>query len=211
MIYAENILVCIAVPLLISLLFVRGDARHFVTAFLLGMGMCLISAYIGGFLSLVSGMGAQDTSVFVSPVIEELMKMAPLLSFLFLLASPDRTLTLVAVATGAGFATFENCCYILTAGAENLVYVLIRGMSVGVMHVISILALAIWLITAKRLGALNFSSVVGTGALAMTFHALYNLLVSQPGPSTVIGYLMPLTTAIILYLLYRKVLLPPEA
>ena len=38
----------------------------------------------------------------------------------------------------------------------------------------------------------------------MIFHALYNLLVSQPGISTGIGYLMPPLTAAALYLLYRK-------
>ena len=75
MIYAENILLCIAVPLLISLLFIRGEVRRYVAAFLLGMGVCLIAAYISGFLNLVTGMGENDTSVFLSPVVEELMKL----------------------------------------------------------------------------------------------------------------------------------------
>ena len=85
MIYAENILLCIAVPLLISLLFVRGEVRRYVAAFLLGMGVCLIAAYISGFLNLVTGMGENDTSVFLSPVVEELMKLMPLLFFLVML------------------------------------------------------------------------------------------------------------------------------
>ena len=44
MIYAENILLCIAIPLVISLLFVRGDVRRYTAAFLFGMGVCLIAA-----------------------------------------------------------------------------------------------------------------------------------------------------------------------
>ena len=84
MIYAENILLCIAVPLLISLLFIHGETRRYVAAFLLGMGMCLIAAYISGFLNLVTGMGANDTAVFLSPVVEEVMKLLPLLFFLFM-------------------------------------------------------------------------------------------------------------------------------
>ena len=56
MIYAENILICIAVPLLVSLLFIRGHARRFAAAFLIGMGVCLISAYISGFIGMVAGM-----------------------------------------------------------------------------------------------------------------------------------------------------------
>ena len=204
MIYAENILLCIAVPLLVSLLFIRGEARRYVAAFLLGMGVCLIAAYISGFLNLVTGMGENDTSIFLSPIVEELMKLMPLLFFLVLLAPEDRTLAMLTVAIGAGFATFENCCYILTSGAESLTYVLIRGLAVGVMHIVSILALSVWFIAAKRLRAFSFPAVVGGLSLSMIFHALYNLLVSEPGPSRSIGYLLPLLAAGGLYGLFRK-------
>ena len=205
MIYAENILLCIAVPLLIALLFVRGGARRFVAAFLLGMAVCLISAYISGFFNLITGMGENDTSIFLSPVIEELMKMLPLIFFMLLFSMESRTFMMIAVAVGAGFATFENCCYILTSGADSLPYILIRGLAVGVMHIVSVLALSIWLILAKRLKAFTFPAVVGGLSLAMIFHALYNLLVSQPGVYSVIGYTMPLIAAGLLYLLYRRI------
>lgn len=204
MIYAENILLCIAVPLIISLLFVRGEVRRFVAAFLLGMGMCLIAAYISGFLNLVSGMGENETSIFLSPVVEELMKLMPLLFFMVIFRLEGRSLIMLAVAIGAGFATFENCCYILSAGAESLNYVLIRGLAVGVMHIVSILALSIWFIAAKRLRVFNFPAIVGGLSPAVIFHALYNLLVSEPGASRVIGYLLPLLAAIALYYLFKK-------
>jgi len=204
MIYAENILLCIAIPLLVSILFVHGEARLYLTAFLLGMGVCLVSAYISGFLFLVTGMSEEDTSIFLSPVVEELMKLLPLLFLLVLFSPEDRLFTMLAVAIGAGFATFENCCYILTNGAENLVYIMIRGLVVGVMHIMSILSLSIWFVAAKRLQVFSFPAVVGGLALAMIFHALYNLLVSEPGASTVIGYLLPPVTAAGLHLLYRR-------
>ena len=50
----------------------------------------------------------------------------------------------------------------------------------------------------------SFPAVVGGLSLAMIFHALYNLLVSEPGASSVIGYALPLLTAAALYLLYRR-------
>jgi len=204
MIYAENILLCIALPLAISMFFIQGELRRYLAAFLLGMVMCLISAYIGGFMNLVTGMGENDTSVFISPVIEELMKLMPLFFFMVMFAPKERTLTMLAVAIGSGFATFENCCYILTSGSENLTYVLIRGFVVGVMHIVSILALSVWFISAKRLNVFGFPAVVGGLSLAMIFHALYNLLVSEPGTSRIIGYLLPLLTTAVLYYLYRK-------
>lgn len=204
MVYAENILLCIAVPLILSLVFVRGDVRRFVAAFLLGMGVCLLSAYIGGFLNLITGMGENETSVFLSPVVEELMKLLPLIFFLGLFSPEDRTLTMLAIAIGAGFATFENCCFILTNGAGSITYVLIRGLAVGVMHIVSILALSIWFVVAKRLKAFSLPAIIGGLSLAMIFHALYNLLVSEPGVSRIIGYLLPLLGAVGLFALSRK-------
>ena len=81
---------------------------------------------------------------------------------------------------------------------------LIRGFVVGVMHIVSILALSVWFISAKRLNVFGFPAVVGGMSLAMIFHVLYNLLVSEPGTSRIIGYLLPLLTTAGLYYLYRK-------
>ena len=132
------------------------------------------------------------------------MKLMPLLFFIVLFTPEEHTLTMLAVAIGAGFATFENCCYILTSGAESFTFIMIRGLAVGVMHIVSILALAVWFIIAKHLQVFSFSSIIGGLSLSMVFHALYNLLVSEPGVSRYIGYLLPLLAAAGLYYLYRK-------
>ena len=203
MIYAENILICIAIPLIVSLLFLTGSVRKYMAAFLLGMVMCLLSAYIDGFLALVTGMGENDTSIFFSPMVEELMKLLPLMFFMVLTDAKEKTLTMIAVAIGAGFATYENCCYILTSGADNIIYVLIRGFAVGIMHIVSILALSIWFILARRLKAFSLPAVAVGVALAMNIHALYNLLVSKEGASTVIGFILPPVMSVVLYFLYR--------
>lgn len=206
MIYAENILICIAVPLIISLGFIHGSARRFTTAFLFGMGVCLLAAYISGFINVASGMGAEDTAIFISPIVEEIMKFLPILFFLFMFMPNDRTLLIIAVGICAGFATFENCCYILSTGVERLTYVLIRGMAVGVMHVVSGLAVSFGLVVARRYNMLTIAGVVGALGLSTTFHALYNLMVSEAGAGTAIGYALPLVTAATLYLPYRRII-----
>ena len=123
MIYAENILICIVVPILISLVFIHGSARRFAASFLVGMGVCLLAAYISGFVNVASGMGAEGTAVFISPIVEEMMKFMPILFFLFMFEPKDKTLLIVAIGICTGFATFENCCYILSSGAESLPYI----------------------------------------------------------------------------------------
>lgn len=205
MIYAENILICIAVPLLISLLFIRGGNRRFIASFLVGMGVCLLSAYISGYINFAAELGADETSVFISPIVEELMKLLPVLFMLFLFEPSDNTLLSVAIGVGTGFATFENCCHILTAGAESLPYILVRGMAVGVMHIVSMMAVTMGLLIARQWKALSIPGITGALSLPVTFHALYNLLVSERGVSSHIGYALPLLTAVILVIPYRKV------
>ena len=199
MIYAENILICIAVPLAISLLFVRGSARRFIISFLVGMAMCLIGAYIGGFVDSVTEMSTNDISIFISPIIEEMTKFAPLLIYVLFLEPEEGRMFIVATGVGAGFATFENCCHILTSGAENFIFIMIRGFSTGIMHIVSILAVVIGLVIVRRFRAVSVAGVVGALSLSMSFHGLYNLLVSEPGLTSYIGYALPLITSILLY------------
>lgn len=205
MIYAENILLCIAVPLLLTMLFVRQQARRFVLSFLSGMLVCLLAAYISGFFDLILDWAETDVRIFLSPVVEELMKLLPLLLLLLLLHPADEELLLLAVALGAGFATFENCCNLLIAEAVSLPYVLIRGLAVGVMHIVSVAALSMGIIAARRLKALSLPGLFGAFSLSVTFHGLYNLLVSEAGVSSLIGYALPILAAAILYLLYRRI------
>ena len=209
MIYAENILLCIAVPLLLSLLFIRGNARRFEAAFLLGMGVCLLAGYISGFINYASGMGSGDTAVFISPVVEESVKFVPLVLFLILLDPENESVFLAAAGIGAGFATFENCCYILTSGSGNLGIILIRGMAVGVMHIVSMMALATGLVLARHFRVLTPAGFIGALSLSVTFHGLYNLLASGTGLFSVIAYILPLLTGLLLLVPFRRIMTPP--
>ena len=72
------------------------------------------------------------------------------------------------------------------------------------MHIVSILALSIWFIVAKRLKVFSLPAIAGGVSIAMVFHALYNLLVSESGISAYIGFVMPPVVAGLLYILYRR-------
>lgn len=203
MIYSENILICIAIPLMITLLFIRGNARRFVLAFLLGMGICLISAYINGFINSISGYTPENMAVYISPLVEETLKFFPVLFYMFVFVPSDRYLLVTSVAIGAGFATFENCCYLFTVGAEKLSFVLIRGLAVGTMHVASVTLLASVLIIGHRYSALSFPPIVAAISTSSMLHALYNLLVSEGGWSSYVGYAFPFFSAWLLFYAFR--------
>ena len=204
MIYAENIFVCIVVPLLVSLLFIRKNVRHFVIFLMLGMAACLLSAYISAFLGSVKAATPEETSVFISPVVEEIMKLIPIVFFLLVFEPDDENLALSAVAVGVGFATFENCCFILSGSAESLTYMLVRGFAVGVMHLVCTVTVGYGLAFSRSEGLIRAAVSVGLLAFAATFHGLYNLLVSRPGLPSYIGFVLPITAALVLRTFFRR-------
>ena len=202
MIYSENVLLCLTIPLFITVLFLRDTPRKVVEAFMLGMIICLISGYISGFAKLVSGMSAEDTAVYVSPLIEEIVKFLPVLFTMYVLEDGDSELFLTSVALGAGFATFENICYLLSSGETRLSYVLIRGLAVGTMHIASMILLAGTIIIERRYDAVSLPALAGALAMSSTLHGLYNLLVSESGLFSAIGYAMPFVISVLLYIAY---------
>lgn len=201
MVHAENILICIAVPLAISLYFLDGSARRIIASFITGMIVCILSAYIAGFFLSASGFSSEDTSIFISPMIEETMKLISVLFCIYAFNPSGKNILLFAVGIGAGFATFENSCYLLSPGGQQLGFVLIRGAAVGVMHIVTMVALAKGIKILKTFMVFSFAGVAGVLSLSMTVHALYNLLVSKPGISSYIGYVMPMVCAVLLYLI----------
>lgn len=206
MIYAENVLICIAVPLVISLLFTKRSTRRFIVSFMTGMIVCLLSAYISGYLAVSTSYSTEEASIFLSPIVEEIMKFLPVLFCFFVFEPSPEDLKSTAVGVGAGFATFENCCFILSSGASHLGYVMIRGLAVGVMHLVTMVAFVMGLRLLKRYKVVSFAGIVGALSMSMTFHGLYNLLVSEPGVSSYIGYALPMLFAVMLYLIgYRPV------
>ncbi len=204
MIYSENILFCISIPLLLTAIYTRGAARRSISAFLVGMVTCLLSSYISGYLTLLTGMELNTSAVYISPTTEEIMKLLPLLFFLLVFRPREMNLVTFAISLGAGFATFENCCYLLATGSESLAFTLVRGLAVGVMHIVCMLAMSLSLIMVRRYRVFSFSTVVGCLSLSVVFHALYNLLVSAPGIPSYIGYGLPILTALAFYWPYQK-------
>ena len=91
----------------------------------------------------------------------------------------------------------------VSSGAESLGFLLIRGLAVGVMHIVSVFAMMLGLVIARRFKAMRLASMIGALSLSMLFHGMYNLLVSEPGITSAIGYAMPLATAVILLSVYR--------
>ena len=77
MTYIENIFLCLALPMLLSLLFTSGSPRRFTLFVVLGMATCLLSAYVSSFFMGRHQCSAVTTAIEIAPVCEEILKLLP--------------------------------------------------------------------------------------------------------------------------------------
>ena len=120
MTYIENIFLCLALPMLLSLLFTSGSPRRFTLFVVLGMATCLLSAYVSSFFMGRHQCSAVTTAIEIAPVCEEILKLLPLLLYFLIFEPGSHKLTPAAIGIAVGFATFENVCYLTENGAEVL-------------------------------------------------------------------------------------------
>ena len=206
MIYIENIFVCLAIPLVLCILFIGGRTRTFMLFMVSGMSVCLLSAYVNSFFMGYYGVSATVAVVEITPVCEEVMKLLPLLFYVLVFEPRTRDLPEAAIALAAGFATFENVCYLTENGAENLLFLLIRGFSAGALHILCGILIGFGLSYVFLLQWLAFTGTMGLLGTCIVFHATYNLLISGDGAWRIAGYLLP--SVLIAFLFAGKLLLP---
>lgn len=209
MIYSENVFICLAAPLVITLFLTRGDVRWFVCFFLLGMLSCLLAAHINSFIVSVSGtavyaeMSLAESTILLTPICEELLKALPLFFFVAVLVPPRRQIPPAAQAVALGFALMENCCYLMEYGSGDIGYAMIRGFSTGIMHTLCGALLGFGVSVVYRRGNVFAPSCIALLCTATTYHGLYNMLMSLEGGWRVAGYLAPVCTAAAVLVAYH--------
>ncbi len=124
------------------------------------------------------------------------MKLLPVLFYLLVFEPPREEAMGAILMTAAGFATFENACYLTTNGASNFTWLLIRGAGSGAMHIVCGMLLGLGLNALWNVAWLKAAGTVAMLCFVIIYHAIYNLLVSQQGTAAVVGYLLPLLTVV---------------
>ncbi len=201
--YIENVFVCIAAPLLVAAFCLKDKGRRTMIFLIAGMTACLLSSYISTFFASVQGLSYMTASLEVSPTVEEVMKFLPFLFYLLVFEPKRDELTDEVLMISVGFATFENACYLTTNGADRVLFLMIRGFGTGAMHVVSGFLVTLGLIYLWDRVWLRAAGTLGLLAVAMSYHGIYNIMVSQPGSMAYAGYFIPVFT-VILGLLFRQ-------
>ena len=206
MTFIENVFICISVPLLLSLLLVKGTQRKFTLLLCIGMGICMISAYVNSFFMVLYQVDGVTAAIEISPVCEEVLKLVPLLFFILIFEPEPQEITPAAISIAVGFATFENVCYLSENGAGNFTFLLIRGMSAGAIHILCGIAVGYGIAYVFRQRWLAVTGTIGILGACIVFHAIYNLLVTAEGVWQTIGYMFP--SVLILCIFGLRMLLP---
>lgn len=192
--------ICLAAPLSMMLLVMKGRSRAMLGFLLVGLFMCLFAGEINAFIINTASLSMRFMAVNVTPIVEELLKAAPIIFTAFLIKPEKQFLLESAVAVGVGFATMENVCLILDSASTLSALILVtRGFGAGMMHGVSTLAVGYSMTVAVPDKKLSFSGVVAAISAAIIYHSIYNILVQSAYPA--VGILLPIASFIPLVIL----------
>ena len=204
MTYIENVFICMASPLLIAALCMGKRQTKFFLFCLAGMGACLLSAYINTFFAALYGADNLAATAEIAPVVEEVMKLLPLLFYLLVFEPKAEQIRITAVMVALSFATFENICYLIQNGAGHFSFIFFRGIGTGAMHVICGAIVGGGLAYVWQRTWLKIAGTCGLLGAAITLHAIYNLLIAYGGAVQYTAYLLPVVILAVGKLIARR-------
>ena len=197
MTYIENIFVCVAAPLLVAAFCMgRKYLRFFLFTFA-GMGACLISAYVNTFFVAFYEATVFNATAEIAPVVEEVIKLLPLLFYLLVFEPEPEQIHPAALTVAAGFATFENICYLIQHGAEHLGFLMIRGFGTGAMHIVCGAIVGYGIVYVWQRRWLKLTGTLGLLGISIGFHGIYNLLIAYGGWVQYIAYALPVLAVVV--------------
>ena len=148
-------------------------------------------AYINTFLAAVCQADALAATVEIAPVVEEMMKLLPLVFYLLVFEPEGDKIKAAAITVALAFATFENVCYLIQNGADRFSFIFFRGFGTGAMHVLCGLIVGGGLAYAWQRTWLKIAGTWGLLGAAITLHAVYNLLIAYGGAAQYAAYALP--------------------
>lgn len=204
MLYIENVFICLAAPMLLTLFLLKDSARKFNVFFIIGMTVCFLASYVNTYVFSLTEYNTADATIYLSPINEEILKALPVLLYVLIFKPKKNDIILSALAIGIGFATLENCCYITLYGSSERIFALIRGFASGIMHAVCTATIGYGMCYAYQRNKLDYILTFGLLSTSITYHSIYNMLVSGPENIRIFGCLMPVATVILgILIIYR--------
>ena len=196
------IFLCIALPLMLILPILEKRSRLLVGFLLMGMFVALAAYELDTILYPLTGMETLIFTQTVTPMVEETLKALPILVFVLVFSDSRNGILSIAMSVGIGFAVLENTV-ILVHGiyGVTLGWAALRGLSTGLMHGLCTMIIGFGLSFVKKQKKLFYTGIFGLWSVAVTLHAIFNLLISSD--YTWLGACFPMLLYILFFLLWK--------
>lgn len=208
MIGIGHIFIAIASPVFVSCFLIEKEQRRHLISLLAGFVVAFLAGSINSFFAVLFQMTEREAVQNLTPILEELLKMLPVLFFAEAFAQSRKEIVNVAVEIGLGFAILENCSYLVTYGADSLAFSIVRGLATGVLHPLCTLTAGVgvcFLYMRKKFALISYFGFLCT---AMMIHGSFNLLMeAEERQYRFWGSLIPILligTCILCYKIYKK-------
>lgn len=201
----ENIIyilfICITIPLTLMLFLLDKKPRLTIGFMIIGIFICLFASEMNGLLCRILPFNTYYFTTTVSPIVEEILKALPILFFAIVISDDRRTLLTCSLAVGIGFAILENS-YILVINFDSvsIIWALIRGFGSGLVHALCTFAIGVGISYVHKLRKLFYTGTYALLATAITYHAIYNLLIQSQ--YRYLGVILPVVTYAVILIVY---------
>ena len=174
------IFLCIALPLGLMLPILERRSRRLVFFLLLGMTTALVAYEVDSILYPLCGLDTVRFTQTVPPIVEEILKALPVLVFAVFFNDDRKVILPVAMSVGIGFSILENTTILVqNLAAVTLGWAALRGLSASLMHGLCTMVIGAGLPYVKRQKKLFWTGILGLWTIAVTMHAMFNLLIQS--------------------------------
>ncbi|MDU7705954.1 MAG: PrsW family glutamic-type intramembrane protease [Clostridium sp.] len=197
------IFLCLSIPMVLMVPLLESRSRWIVGFFLLGAVTALAAYEINTIVFPFSGMSARSFTELIPPIVEELLKALPVLCYALLLDDSRKRVLPIAMAVGVGFAVLENTALLVEyLGSVSIAWAAGRGFSASLMHGLCTVTIGTGICYVKKQRKLFYTGTFGLLSIAITMHALFNLLIQSS--FDIIGMVMPLALYGLLYVMRSR-------
>ena len=200
-----TLFICTVAPMLFLLLLLKKRSRLIVGFMLIGICISLAVSELNKMLLTLFEDNLVYVTTVITPISEEIAKALPVLFFAIVFSDDHDKLLTVAVATGIGFAMFENSV-ILVQNTDSVTvgWAIIRGFSTALMHGVSTAAVGYGMSFVKKKRKLFYSETFALLVLASIHHGIFNMLVQSE--YKYFGFVLPML--VYLPVLFQKHIYP---
>ncbi len=200
------VFICIVVALAMMLPLLERKTRGVVIFTIIGVCCCLFISEVNNLLLTAFGGDMRYVTTNITPISEEIVKALPILYCAVVITDDRRILTSNAFAVGVGFALLENMIVLLQSVSNvTILWALVRGFGSGLVHGLCTVMVGYGISYIRKRRKLFWCGTFALLSAAITYHAVYNVLVQSQ--FRMAGILVPILSYIpAIYFVRRSVL-----